>query len=1344
MPGKKRKRWLRISLYSLVILSAFIVLLAVLQWQNNLLTDMAVDYLNKTMNGRGELRYERITGSLFFSIEIDDVQFRTPAGLTAEAGHVKAGYSPFSFIFGQPQVNRLYVDRLRIRIPPADSTSAKPVASVPLDSVLTWLTHTNLAETILNNLPLFRLRRLDIVLGEVTLVNRGQTWNNIYLQLNDLRASHEEFRVSLKKLSGHWQEKNINIRRLSFDLKCTRERIELNNLEAASDRSRINISALYDFSGRTPQVNVEIFELRSDLNEWALLTQSAELEKGFFKANGRLDGVPDHFALTLQAHGRTRRYALDTLFLDMEYNKGLFNLRDLQLAGNAGMLQAALVVERDQRAEGTLTFRNLDIQKVVQYPVATKMNGLVAFHLKNLDLKRMSGHGRLMLYQTTIDSVLLDTLLLNLSAGNGAYTIKENSFLRLAQHSRFMVDGSINRDRQLDVLLSTFDNNLQEAAARFGLDSLSGIFDGHVRATGSLKNPDISANLQIPHIAYKNMMMDSVGFTLYMQQIFTGRKGEGHFLIQNGRIGDFPLSRAGIDTRFDSTMLVVDNLSFRSEDNYIRSSVNVQFEEDKTVIGIAPFEAKYQDYWLKNQDTLIFTVDSGGINIENFILEGPQNSEMEVSGFWSNDIRDMQLALSLDGVQIEPFRQFMGDRFSILGRIDGVAEVLTPLSNPNLDIDIVADSLVLNGVELGTVTSVFQYANKTFYINRLDLRYDDTYVNAQGDMAFSFDKEHGVTFSALQHSLLNFSLDWQNLYPEHFQPLFSGERKFSGAISGYLEAGGHLNHPRVRAGLKTDHFVFEDYQLDTLRIFSQYNDGFFIIDSLSTQLNGTTLNMKGWLRYNLNLSDIDTNIVDKPFQFWIASADSQMKFLSRFGDQLENIKGPYQTELHLGGTLGRPSLIDGFFRLDNGQIILSKIKDPIRNVQIRAVVRDSVLELDQAEAYSVADKDFWEKGWSYVRDILPWASDDETQGRVSVRGGIALEDVLHPKYDLDVRLNNFYIDYFVENTELLINSDNLSIRGRDTIHVSGEVYIPRGTYQVDVEQIQRDMRIEAVKTLPRPPYVSMNLSVLLPGNFAIVSSPTDFLNNFRILIEGELHILKEPLYPENRISGFLNTQSGYYQAWNQKFTIQDGTIRFIDPTRFNPQINLILNKRIGDQLFELNIYGPMDKLQQQITVYENGREVPMSEADKLTLLTFGLNTKELQQNTQSSLRDVGVDVLANSVLNVLERQAEQATGLDKIKIDSQQSLFDIRKGRLNSGLQDASISFGKYLTSDLYIEYRTRFNSDIPAPKLSWDAGNRIQLEYRVNRNWRLNSFYEKTIEGNNKFQIGVDWEYTF
>ena len=90
-------------------------------------------------------------------------------------------------------------------------------------------------------------------------------------------------------------------------------------------------------------------------------------------------------------------------------------------------------------------------------------------------------------------------------------------------------------------------------------------------------------------------------------------------------------------------------------------------------------------------------------------------------------------------------------------------------------------------------------------------------------------------------------------------------------------------------------------------------------------------------------------------------------------------------------------------------------------------------------------------------------------------------------------------------------------------------------------------------------------------------------------------------------------------------------------------------------------------------------------------------------------------------------------------------MLDLQKLKLNNGLKQASIAFGKYLTSDLYVEYRTQFGSGVPTPKLSWDAGNKITLQYRIDKNWSLDSHYEKTIPlGNNKIQLGLTWEYTF
>ena len=1342
MAIRKKHRFAKFLLYLSLISVVALVVLALLQWQNNLVTDLVIDYLNKKMQEEGEITYDRIEGSLFFSIKIQNARFHTAEGPDIRAKYIKAGYNPLSFVFGPMQVSRLYIEKLQVAFP--QTGEKETTESANADSVLSWLEKTNFSALILAVMPGLTLNNLEIVLGEVSVAGKGITWKDINLRISHLKVSAKDYYLRLNRLSGYWVEPDLHVRRLSFTLKGDRQRLALNDFELLTEHSGISLSLLFDTAPQKPDISLQIYSLDINLDELSPITKENELRAGFLKGKAQLDGSPQHFALQLDARAKTLHYQLDTLRLNLEYNRGLFTLHRLQGRSNAGEIDAAFVIDRQKSARGELSFRYVNLNKIFDYPLTTSLNGAVNFKLRNLDLNRLNGHGNLRLYHSVLDSVLLDSLQLNLTADRGEYTIEDNSFLRLSKNSRFIVNGRISRERQLDVLLASFDNNLGEAAARFGLDSLSGIFDGHVRAMGNLKNPDISANLEIPYIAYKDIKMDSVGLTIYMGQIFTGRRGEAHFHIARGAIGDFPLSSARIDTRFDSTMLVVDDIHFYSEENFLQGTLQVDFDREKTVVKAPSFEAKYHNYWLRNEDSLIIVVDQNGVTIENFVLVGPQDSGIEVSGFWDNQQEDMQLALSFDGVRIGPFQQFIGENFRMKGRVDGVAELITPLHESNLDIDVVIDSLVYDDVPLGKVTSVFQYAHNTFYINRLDLKYDNMSIESGGDIAFSLDKEGDISFSSFQRSKLNFKLNYKNVNLRHFNKLIHPAERLRGVLNGYLEAKGQLAHPLIRTGLRADNFIYGGYELDSLVFFGQYNDGYIILDSLSTQLNGTALSLKGWQQYELNLSQIDTTFAEKRFQLWITSHDRQMKFLSRLTDQVENIKGDYAMDFHLGGTLRHPALLDGFLRLQNGRLILSKVKDPLKNVTIDAVVRDSVLIFKKASAMSLPAEDFWEKGWSYFEDLLPWTSTDNEKGLLNIAGEISFKDILRPRYDLRLALNDFYIDYFVENTELILNSKNLSVKGRDTIQISGEVYIPRGSYQVDVKQIQRDAEIETAQTLPKPPYLSMNLTIKLPGNFSIVSSPTDFLNNFDIAIEGELHILKEPLNPDYRIAGYLDTQSGYYQAWNQRFIIESGSIRLVDPTRFNPNINLTLNKRVGEQLFVLNIFGPLDKLEQNMTVYENGKEISMSEADKLTLLTFGVNTKELQQNTQSSLRTIGADVLANSVLNVLERKAEQATGLDRVKIDRDGSQEDIHKGQLNSGLQDASISFGKYLTSDLYVEYRTRFNNDIPAPKLGWEAGNRIQLEYRVNRNWRLNSYYEKTIEGNNKFQVGIDWEYTF
>ncbi|MCB0312896.1 MAG: translocation/assembly module TamB domain-containing protein, partial [Calditrichaeota bacterium] len=94
------------------------------------------------------------------------------------------------------------------------------------------------------------------------------------------------------------------------------------------------------------------------------------------------------------------------------------------------------------------------------------------------------------------------------------------------------------------------------------------------------------------------------------------------------------------------------------------------------------------------------------------------------------------------------------------------------------------------------------------------------------------------------------------------------------------------------------------------------------------------------------------------------------------------------------------------------------------------------------------------------------------------------------------------------------------------------------------------------------------------------------------------------------------------------------------------------------------------------------------------------------------------------------------------RLDTQESFFT---NRLN---QPSSLSLGKYLTPKLYLEYKSRLSSSglggVPAPSLSWEAGNRIYLQYRLNRTWSFSTFYENTEEGNGKVKFDINWQIGF
>ncbi len=757
---------------------------------------------------------------------------------------------------------------------------------------------------------------------------------------------------------------------------------------------------------------------------------------------------------------------------------------------------------------------------------------------------------------------------------------------------------------------------------------------------------------------------------------------------------------------------------------------------------------EYEKYWLENSHNINVSIDSAKVAFNDFNLTGPGNTLFIAKGSYDILNTDMNLDLNLQSLNLTPFQQFIGDDHLVEGILSGQAELKNILTKPNVLLNMAGQSIAYNQVSFGNFKAALQYDKEKMFIKEFFMESDSTILSIEGDLAFHFEKKASQFLDLIRETKTNLKVNWSNLDLQKYNPILKLKKPIKGNLAGYLEIEGTMDAPFMRQSLTMSDFKYGEFKIDSLIMFGQYNAGYMILDSLSADFNETSFSLKGYQQFDLGFASDDTVFSDNPFEFYLVSNDDKLEFIGLFNDQIEAIYGDFNIETYISGTPQKPSISAGTIKLDNGQILLSRVKDPIENVNIDIEVEENILSINEFSGKSVQEQDLLQTAYFYLRKLWSWFLPDEKEkGTLIVEGTIDLENILRPDIDLNIKMNEFFVDYFVESTKLPVTTTNMKIAGQDTIFLTGRIILPSGEYEVNLEQMQKNMYLQKPVTGTKKPYVAMNLEIEIPGNFVVTSSALDLQNNFKIVMMGNLQASRAAGSDNMSLIGLLETESGKFTSFNQSFNVTSGTIDFNNPIRINPELNIVTQKRMKDKLIELIISGNLESIRQNIIVRDENtkEELNLSPADKIALLTLGVEGSMVSHNTDSTLLGVGEDVASNVMLTAAERGVEELTGLDKVEINSSDKLLDLQKLKLNNGLKQASISFGKYLTSDLYIEYRTQFGSGVPTPKLSWDAGNRITLQYRLNKRWSFESHYEKTVPlGNNKIQLGLSWEYSF
>jgi len=236
-------------------------------------------------------------------------------------------------------------------------------------------------------------------------------------------------------------------------------------------------------------------------------------------------------------------------------------------------------------------------------------------------------------------------------------------------------------------------------------------------------------------------------------------------------------------------------------------------------------------------------------------------------------------------------------------------------------------------------------------------------------------------------------------------------------------------------------------------------------------------------------------------------------------------------------------------------------------------------------------------------------------------------------------------------------------------------------------------------------------------------------NLARIRLRAELGVIGTALRPN--LTGLLQVEEGYLLYLDRRFRVNEGSVYFNDPARFNPDINLdastevTVYRRTAAEPYTVYIKaeGLLDQLQ-----YGLYSEPPLDQPDIVALLTLGATRTELTGGEGDSgggiteaLKDRAAMLTSQRVSGYLSRRAGSLFGFDEFTI--QGNLFQFNN------------AWGPQLVASKHLSRRVDLTYSTTVGHLNDQT---VRLGYRLTPRFSLQG------ETDRQGRAGIDLKYGF
>jgi translocation and assembly module TamB len=324
------------------------------------------------------------------------------------------------------------------------------------------------------------------------------------------------------------------------------------------------------------------------------------------------------------------------------------------------------------------------------------------------------------------------------------------------------------------------------------------------------------------------------------------------------------------------------------------------------------------------------------------------------------------------------------------------------------------------------------------------------------------------------------------------------------------------------------------------------------------------------------------------------SAQLPLATLRSMRPEIRDIGGVLEVSLRATGSTASPSFT-GDGAIHRGSLLLRDRPEILRDVEARLILSTQGVQL---------------------RD----ATGSLGGGRLQARGDLALQNWQPGAYRVRLQARNVAVAQ-IEGFSSAWDADlELSGITREA-QLAGRARLVRGLYNRDLSIISLALSSSRAPVEDSGPVLRLQLRVNLDDNLVVRNRVAD------LRADGVLNVEGTTVRPV--VFGSIESRDGRITFQGRQWSVTNAAVRFADPRRLDPYLDVVSVSRIGDYDVTMQVTGPVSNVAVRFTSSPR-----LSQNDLLSLVAFGATGAELRESPATVLLAEAGKLLAQDVLGV--------------------------------------------------------------------------------------------------------------